>query len=104
MQEKLPAVDWGEALEQVLSSAPDAYPSEKEATYERLYQALDGLGRKQRTTVILYYFNDLSIKEIAQVTGTLEGTVKTRLFAARRRLKRALEADEQKEDVAYERF
>ena len=104
MQEKLPAVDWGEALERVLSSAPDAYPSEKEATYERLYQALDGLGSKQRTTVILYYFNDLSIKEIAQVTGTLEGTVKTRLFAARRRLKRALEADEQKGEVVYERI
>ena len=48
--------------------------------------------------------NDLSIKEIAQVTGSLEGTVKTRLFAARRRLKRALEADEQKGEVVYERI
>lgn len=104
MKEKMPAVDWSEALEQVLPAGADTYPSEKEAMYERLYQALDGLGRKQRITVILYYFNDLSIKEIAQVTGTLEGTVKTRLFAARRRLKRALEADEQKGEVVYERI
>lgn len=104
MKEKMPAVDWGEALEQVLPAGADTYPCEKEAMYERLYQALDGLGRKQRITVILYYFNDLSIKEIAQVTGTLEGTVKTRLFAARRRLKRALEADEQKGEVVYERI
>lgn len=102
MQEKLPSVDWNNALEQAAVS--ESYPSEKAAAYEKLYRALDGLGRKQRTTVILYYFNDLSIKEIAQVTGSLEGTVKTRLFAARRRLKQVLEADEQKGEVVYERI
>ena len=103
MGEKIPAVDWGEVLENVLPSAADIYPSETEAAYEMLYRALDSLGRKQRTTVILYYFNDLSIKEIAEVTGSLEGTVKTRLFAARRRLKRMLEAGDQKGEVIYER-
>lgn len=103
MGEKIPAVDWGEVLENVLPSAADIYPSETEVAYEMLYRALDSLGRKQRTTVILYYFNDLSIKEIAEVTGSLEGTVKTRLFAARRRLKRMLEAGDQKGEVIYER-
>ena len=101
MERKLPAADWGEALEKV--STADIYPSEKDAAYEKLYQALDGLGRKQRTTIILYYFNDFSIREIAEVTGSLEGTVKTRLFAARRRRKRALEAESQKGEVIYER-
>lgn len=104
MEHKMPTVDWCEALEKVLPSAADTYPSEKEAVYEKLYHALDGLGRKQRTTVILYYFNDFSIREIAEVTGSLEGTVKTRLFAARRQLKRALEAEPQKGEVVYERF
>ena len=98
-QEKLPSADWNNALAQ---AAADLYPSEKAASYEKLYRALDGLGRKQRTTVILYYFNDLSIREIAEVTGSLEGTVKTRLFAARRRLKQVME--EQKGEVVYERF
>lgn len=102
MEEKTPTVDWGEALEKVMPSAPDTYPSEKEAVYERLYQALDGLGKKQRTTIILYYFNDLSIREIAEATSSLEGTVKTRLFAAKRRLKRVLEADGQKGAEIYE--
>lgn len=102
MEEKTPTVDWGEALGKVMPSAPDTYPSEKEAVYERLYQALDGLGKKQRTTIILYYFNDLSIREIAEATSSLEGTVKTRLFAAKRRLKRALEADGQKGAEIYE--
>jgi RNA polymerase sigma-70 factor (ECF subfamily) len=102
MKEKLPAVDWDNIPE--LEAAADAYPSEKASAYEKLYRALDGLGRKQRTTVILYYFNDLSIKEIAEATGTLESTVKTRLFAARRRLKQVLEAEEKKGEVVYERF
>lgn len=102
MGEKMPTVDWSEVLENVMPSARDAYPSEKEAVYETLYRALDGLGKKQRTTVILYYFNDLSIREIAEVTSSLEGTVKTRLFAAKRRLKRALEADGQKGAEIYE--
>ena len=102
MQNKLLAIDLRNLPEMAAETAP--YPSEKAAAYEKLYRALDGLGRKQRTTVILYYFNDLSIKEIAEATGTLESTVKTRLFAARRRLKQVLEAEEKKGEVVYERF
>ena len=102
LQNKLLAIDLENLPEMAAETEP--YPSEKTAAYEKLYRALDGLGRKQRTTVILYYFNDLSIKEIAEATGTLESTVKTRLFAARRRLKQVLEAEEQKGEVVYERF
>jgi RNA polymerase sigma-70 factor (ECF subfamily) len=102
MQNKLLAIDLRNLPE--IAEETEPYPSEKAAAYEKLYRALDGLGRKQRTTVILYYFNDLSIKEIAEATGTLESTVKTRLFAARRRLKQVLEAEEKKGEVVYERF
>ena len=101
LQNKLLAIDLENLPEMAAETEP--YPSEKAAAYEKLYRALDELGRKQRTTVILYYFNDLSIKEIAEATGTLESTVKTRLFAARRRLKQVLE-EEKKGEVVYERF
>lgn len=102
MQKNPIAADWTAALEQ--ASAVDRYPSEQKAKYEQLYRALDGLGRKQRTTVILYYFNDFSIREIAEATDSLEATVKTRLFAARRRLKQALEEDSRKGEMIYERI
>lgn len=93
--EKKPlAMDWGEAAERSLPPICDRYPSEKNAAYEALYRALEGLGQKQRTTVILYYFNDFSIREIAEATGSLEATVKTRLFAAKRRLRQILEEKE----------
>ncbi len=91
-ERKAVPVDWCEALEN--ASARDEYPSEKKALYEKLYTAVEGLGQKQRTVIILYYFNGFSIGEIAEMTGTLEATVKTRLFAARKRLKQVLEAEE----------
>lgn len=45
-------------------------------------QALSKLSPPLRTTVILRYYNDLSIKEIAKVLGCREGTVKSRLHNA----------------------
>ena len=66
------------------------FSSEK---YIRLYNAIDSLNKKMKTTVVLFYFNEMSIKEIAKITGSFEGTVKTRLFAARKRLKKYLETD-----------
>lgn len=55
-----------------------------------LKRAILGLGIKQRTVIILYYFNQLSIEEIARVTGSLKGTVKSRLFFAREMLRKEL--------------
>lgn len=81
----------------VLAPCPDHYPSEDSLQNEELRKALNKLGRKQRTAVVLYYFNELSIREIARATGSVEATVKTRLFAARQRLRRALERKEKKQ-------
>ena len=38
-------------------------------------------------TILLHYFNELSIAEIAEIMGCLEGTVKYRLSAARAKIK-----------------
>lgn len=39
-----------------------------------------------QTIVTLFYIEDLSVKEIARVLEVSEGTVKSRLFRARRQL------------------
>ena len=39
----------------------------------------------------MFYVDDLSIREIAQVLDVPDGTVKSRLFAARNQLKQMLE-------------
>lgn len=56
-----------------------------------LWQAVEQLEEKQRTTVILYYYNEFSTGEIARIMGTFEGTVKSRLFTARKNLKKQLQ-------------
>ena len=61
---------------------------------ERIRLALDKLSPEHRTVVELTFFNDCSYQEIAEIVGCPENTVKTRMFHARRRLKRLLRTPE----------
>ncbi len=54
-------------------------------------RAVRALDEKHRLPVILRYYHDLSVAEIAQVLGINEGTVHSRLFTARERLRARLE-------------
>lgn len=67
----------------------------------RLYAALDTLDDKRRIVIVLYYFDDLPVKEIARIAGVTEGTVKSRLFSARRHLRQALTEREGKPKEAH---
>lgn len=59
----------------------------KNEKYSQLYEEINRLNYKLKTTVILFYFNNMTIKEIASSMGCLEGTVKSRLFTAKRKLR-----------------
>lgn len=52
-----------------------------------IYKEIQKLKPKLQTTLILYYYNEFSVKEIAEIMSCLEGTVKSRLYTGRRRLK-----------------
>lgn len=43
-----------------------------------------------KTVIILYYFNEMSIKDISKIVGCRQGTVKSRLHKARRLLQKEL--------------
>lgn len=62
---------------------------------QMLHYEITALEQKLKTVIILYYFNDLSTKEISKVVGCLEGTVKSRLHTARQLLKKRLELSDQ---------
>lgn len=49
-------------------------------------EALEKLSMPLKTVIILYYFNDMSIKEISEVLGCFQGTVKSRLHNAKKQL------------------
>lgn len=53
---------------------------------ERLWQAVQGLREKHRLPVLLHYYHDLPVAEIARVLEIPEGTVLSRLYWARKKL------------------
>lgn len=53
-------------------------------------QKIQTLKLPLKTVLILYYYNDMSIKEISKVLDCFEGTVKSRLFKARKILQNEL--------------
>lgn len=58
-------------------------------------EAIRQLPEKYRTVIHLFYFEDLSVNEIAKITGKTAGTVKSQLSRAREKLKELLSEDEQ---------
>ncbi len=56
-----------------------------------LWRSVAGLPSGERTAVILYYRDEMKVRDIARALGVTSGTVKTLLFRARQRLRRALD-------------
>ncbi len=55
---------------------------------EDLHAAVEALSEKIREAIKLHYFEDLSVKQIAQRLGVAEGTVKWRLSEGRKQLRK----------------
>lgn len=60
---------------------------------------IDELSDEQRAAVLMYYFDELSVKQIAAIQGVSEGTVKSRLNYARKYIKSAVESYEQRHGI-----
>jgi RNA polymerase sigma-70 factor (ECF subfamily) len=58
---------------------------------EKVYQAINALSPNGKAVIILHYFEDHSCGEVASILDCSIGTVKSRLFHARRELKKRLE-------------
>lgn len=84
----------GEAT--ALSGDPDG-PAEamlREEERHQLRQGLERLQEEHREVLILRYYADLTVPEIAKALGCREGTIKSRLHRALNRLGDALTAGE----------
>ncbi|HEX7362757.1 MAG TPA: RNA polymerase sigma factor [Bryobacteraceae bacterium] len=68
-------------------------PSFGEEDATAIRDALSRLGVKHREVLVLHFLQDLSIREIADVVGCSEGTVKSRIHYAKRQLKQILEGE-----------
>lgn len=68
---------------------PDA-AVERNDEWERVQKAVTSLPLPQRVVIVMYYLNDLSLQEIADILQVPVGTVKSRLYYGRLALKRKL--------------
>jgi len=69
--------------------APERGAAEREEA-ELLRRAVASLSDEKRLAVVLRYFEGKSIAEVAEITGTPKGTLKVRLYRARKELGRML--------------
>jgi RNA polymerase sigma-70 factor (ECF subfamily) len=77
-----------------------AQPPREEADDRALWQAVAGLPERERRCITLYYQDERSVEEVAEMLGLPANTVKTHLHRARARLATALGADLAKEHAA----
>ena len=66
----------------------------KSTEREHIKDALDSLPEFQKEVVLLRFYHDLKLKEIADIIGSGEATVKSRLYQALDKLKKHLLAGE----------
>ena len=69
-------------------------PQKERENYGELYEAVQELREELRIPVVLYYVEDLSCREIAEMLDISEGAVQKRLARAREKLKNRLEDKE----------
>ena len=74
---------------------PEEY-AQKQETCRIITGIIDKLPEKQRICVMLYYYDELSVAEIANMMQVSENTVKSRLNYARSTIKKEVEALEKK--------
>ncbi|HGF1449571.1 TPA: RNA polymerase sigma factor [Streptococcus suis] len=59
--------------------------------YEELYQAVADLPEKYQQVIDLYYFQGMTVKEVATVLGRSQSWVKITLYRGRKQLRKTLE-------------
>ena len=72
---------------------------EQDEFKETILGIIDELTEEQRSAVMMYYFDELSVKEIAEIQGVSDGTVKSRLNYGRKAIKNSVEEYEKKHGI-----
>jgi len=80
---------WDEDLE---NHAGDTgiYEQENQLTADQIFREINQLSETEKTAFLLYYREDFSLHEIGQVLNLPKGTIKSKLFYARKKISRKL--------------
>ena len=72
---------------------------DKEDLRKTICAMIDELPEEQRSAILMRYFEEIPVKEIARRQGVTEGTVKSRLNYGRQAIKQAVEKFEKKHNI-----
>ena len=72
---------------------------DKEDLKQTIHAMIATLPPEQRSALLLRYFDELSVKEIADIQGVSEGTVKSRLNYGRKAIQKSVEDYEKKSGI-----
>ena len=78
------------AVELNVNEVPGPFPADDEVDREQLQLALDQLSDEFRLPLVMFYFEELSYKEIAAQLNIADGTVMSRLSRAKSQLRKLL--------------
>lgn len=79
-----------ESLDDISDESGNSYMFESHG----LWDAVQHLSAEFRTVTVLFYYEDMSIKEISKILNLPQGTVNSRLNRSREKLKRFLQETE----------
>ena len=83
-------IPW-EDLSDTSFPSPASPPDMLKDEYIDLYAAIDRLSPELKTIVVLHFFEDMKLNEVAEITSTNLNTVKSRLYRALKNLKLDME-------------
>lgn len=92
-QKRRPAPATLEAAERIADEHPPGGAAAEWIDREWLQAALDQLSDEHKVVLLMFYFEELSYKEMAERLGVPPGTVMSRLARAKGRLRALLERD-----------
>lgn len=77
-----------------LDDLPQEPAAPEPPRYDGLWEAVSALPWERRVVVTLFYYEDMSVEQIAKCLSVPAGTVKSRLARARKQLKEMLQEQE----------
>ncbi len=97
-----PNEDGHSILDDIEEDRTEFIPDEaldKEELKKTILAMINDLPAEQRSAILLRFYDDLSVKEIAEIQGVSEGTVKSRLNYGKKAIKKSVENYEKKNGV-----
>ena len=93
-ERQLPEDEEGSALLESVEDLEETLAPDKgldnEETRRMILGLVDALPPEQQMTVLFYYYDEMTVKQIAEAMDTSEGTVKSRLNDARRSIEESI--------------